>query len=66
MQDTVFMRSPQGEIREVDPTPEVLTPLMAAGWHQHHMISGEPVEFPGAPKLEPAAPGEPGVIGEGK
>lgn len=32
--DTVFMRSPSGEVREVEPTQEVLTPLMAAGWHQ--------------------------------
>lgn len=31
---TVKMKSPEGEIREVDATPESLTPLMAAGWHQ--------------------------------
>jgi hypothetical protein len=34
MSDKVTMRSPEGEIREVEATPEVLTPLMAAGWHQ--------------------------------
>lgn len=33
--DKVFMRSPQGdEIREVDATPQALTPLMVSGWHQ--------------------------------
>jgi hypothetical protein len=33
--ETVFMKSPvTGEVREVEATPEVLTPLMAAGWHQ--------------------------------
>lgn len=32
--ETVFMKSPGGEVREVEPTPEVLTPLMAKGWHQ--------------------------------
>lgn len=31
---TVTMRSPEGELREVEATPEVLTPLMAKGWHQ--------------------------------
>ena len=36
MTDKVFMKSPAGEIREVEATPEVLTPLMAAGWHQYH------------------------------
>jgi hypothetical protein len=54
--DTVFMRSPDGEIREVEATPAVLTPLMASGWHQHHMtpvaadpagITGEPGHFEG-------------------
>jgi hypothetical protein len=33
--EKVTMRSPDGELRDVDPTPEVLTPLMAAGWQQH-------------------------------
>jgi len=32
--ETVTMKSPAGELREVEPTPENLTPLMAAGWHQ--------------------------------
>ena len=31
----VFMQSPQGdEIKEVQATAAILTPLMAAGWHQ--------------------------------
>ena len=31
----VFMESPQSdEIREVQATTAILTPLMAAGWHQ--------------------------------
>lgn len=35
MADLVFLESPQGdEIKEVEATPEKLTPLMAAGWHQ--------------------------------
>jgi hypothetical protein len=46
--DTVFMKSGEGEIREVEATPEVLTPLMAAGWHQHH------------PEKSPVAPAEEG------
>ena len=33
--EKVHMQSPQGdEVREVDGTAAVLTPLMAAGWHQ--------------------------------
>ena len=32
--DSVFMRSPEGEVKEVEATVEKLTPLMAAGWHQ--------------------------------
>jgi hypothetical protein len=32
--DWIFMKSPQGEVREVEATPEQLTPLMVAGWHQ--------------------------------
>jgi hypothetical protein len=32
--DRVFMRSPQGEIKEVEATAEALSPLMAAGFHQ--------------------------------
>ena len=31
---TVHMQSPEGEIREVEGTTAILTPLMAAGWHQ--------------------------------
>jgi len=32
--DSVFMQSPQGEVKEVEATVEHLTPLMVAGWHQ--------------------------------
>ena len=34
--DTVFMKQPYGlgEPKEVDATPENLTPLMVAGWSQ--------------------------------
>ena len=32
--DPVFMRSPEGEVKEVEATGEKLTPLMVAGWHQ--------------------------------
>ena len=32
--ETVFMRSPDGEVKEVEATAEALTPLMVAGWHQ--------------------------------
>ena len=39
MKETVTMQSPSGEVREAEATPEALTPLMAAGWHQHHPAS---------------------------
>jgi hypothetical protein len=32
--EKVIMRSPKGEAQEVEATPEVLSPLMAAGWVQ--------------------------------
>jgi hypothetical protein len=32
--DTVLMRSPAGEEKEVEATAAALTPFMAAGWHQ--------------------------------
>ena len=34
--DTVFMKEPYGvgEPKEVDATPEILSPLMVAGWSQ--------------------------------
>jgi hypothetical protein len=32
--DSVFMRSPEGEVKEVEATTEKLTVLMASGWHQ--------------------------------
>jgi hypothetical protein len=60
----VTMRSPEGEIREVEGTPEALTPLMAKGWHQHHLIQGEPyTPPPGTPHLEHAEPDAPVFLG---
>ena len=32
--DSVFMRSPEGEVKEIEATTERLTILMSAGWHQ--------------------------------
>ena len=32
--ETIFMRSPDGEVKEVEATTEALTPRMASGWHQ--------------------------------
>jgi uncharacterized protein YhjY with autotransporter beta-barrel domain len=32
--DLVFMRSPEGEVKEAEATTEKLTILMASGWHQ--------------------------------
>ena len=32
--DSVFMRSPEGEVKEVEATAEALSPLMSTGWHQ--------------------------------
>ena len=32
--NSVFMRSPEGEVKEVEATTEKLTVLMASGWHQ--------------------------------
>jgi len=44
--EKVYMQSPQGdEVRHVDGTAAVLTPLMADGWHQ--------VPAPAAPTAEP-------------
>ena len=34
MTDRVLMRSPEGEVREVEATIEALSPLMARGWVQ--------------------------------
>ncbi len=31
---TAFLKSPQGEIKEVEATPEKLSPLLSQGWHQ--------------------------------
>jgi hypothetical protein len=43
--ETVHMRSPEGEVKEVEATTEALTPLMVAGWHQ----------VPAPPDREPIA-----------
>ena len=32
--ETIFMRSPDGEVKEVEATAEALSPLMSGGWHQ--------------------------------
>jgi len=50
--DTVHMRSPEGEVKEVEATTEALTPLMVAGWHQVPAPAAEPEAV--GPK--PAAP----------
>lgn len=47
MQSSVFMRSPAGDVKEVEAIAESLSPLMAAGWHQ--------VPAPAAPDQKPPA-----------
>lgn len=42
MADRIYMRSPQGEIKEVEATAESLSPLMAAGWNQVPAPEGHP------------------------
>jgi hypothetical protein len=32
--DSIFMRSPEGEVKEVEATTAALTPLMVSGWIQ--------------------------------
>ncbi len=32
--DSIFMKSPEGEVKEVEATAAALTPLMVAGWQQ--------------------------------
>lgn len=34
MTETVHMRSPSGEVREVETRPATLVPLMISGWQQ--------------------------------
>jgi len=43
--DRVYLRAPyEGEVREVEAIPEVLIPLLVAGWHQVPAPEGrEPV-----------------------
>ena len=49
--NSVFMRSPEGEVKEVEATTEKLTVLMSAGWHQ-------------VPAPAPAAAQKPVVVAE--
>lgn len=43
MSSTVWLKPPfgEGDAKEVDATPEVLVPLMAAGWNQCDSPAGE-------------------------
>ena len=50
--ETVHMRSPEGEVKEVEATTETLTPLMVAGWHQ----VPAPAASPGLVAQKPAVP----------
>ena len=57
--DAVHMRSPEGEVKEVEATTETLTPLMVAGWHQvpapaaTQVPTQEPIaQKPAAPAME--------------
>ena len=34
MTETVYMRSPEGEVQEVEATPAELVPRMVRGWQQ--------------------------------
>jgi hypothetical protein len=52
--ETVHMRSPEGEVKEVEATTETLTPLMVAGWHQVPAPAVNPEPMP----QKPAAPAE--------
>jgi hypothetical protein len=51
---TVHMRSPEGEVKEVEATTETLTPLMVAGWHQVPAPAPERAiaQKPAAPAVE--------------
>ncbi len=33
-EETVLMRSPEGEVQEVEATPAMIVPLMVRGWQQ--------------------------------
>jgi hypothetical protein len=53
--EIVHMRSPEGEVKEVEATTETLTPLMVAGWHQVPAPAAEPeviAQKPAAPAVE--------------
>ena len=53
--ETVHMRSPEGEVKEVEATTETLTPLMVAGWHQvpaPAASTGPVAQKPVAPAVE--------------
>jgi hypothetical protein len=42
MTETVLMRSPEGEVEEVEATPAKLVPLMVRGWRQVTQEEGTP------------------------
>ena len=46
---TVFLKSPQGVVKEIEATAAALTPYMATGWHQ--------VPAPASPPSPAARPG---------
>jgi hypothetical protein len=53
--ETLHMRSPEGEVKEVEATTETLTPLMVAGWHQVPAppVDREPIaQKPATPAVE--------------
>jgi hypothetical protein len=54
--DSVFMCSPDGEVKEVEATAAALCPLMAAGWRQ---VPGPAAEHEAIAQT-PAAPAEGG------
>jgi hypothetical protein len=45
----VLMKSPEGEVKEVEATADTLTPLLVAGWHQ---IPAPPAHQPTPPAGE--------------
>lgn len=60
MNDKVMMRSPEGEIREVEANGPELVPLMVKGWHQ---APSKKTDAPVA-VLEPAKPVTSDLIGK--
>ena len=50
---TVFLKSPQGVVKEIEATAAALTPYIATGWHQ----VPAPASAPALPPSPAAAPG---------